>query len=46
MSAIRSVFCFWALLAVLSLKMCTELYVDNVKAAVAATNEVMSHCRY
>ncbi len=46
MLAIRSVFCFWALLAVLSLKMCTELYMDNVRAVVAATNEAMSNCRH
>jgi hypothetical protein len=36
MSASRSVFCFWASIAVSSLEICTVLYVDNIRAAVAA----------
>ena len=40
-----SFFCFWVSMAVSSLEICTVLYVDNVRAEVAAMNEAMSHCR-
>jgi hypothetical protein len=44
MLASRSVFYFWASMAVSSLEICTVLYVNNIRAAVAVTKEAMSHC--
>ncbi len=45
MLASKSVFCFWASIAVWSLEIWTVLYVKSVRAEVAAMKEAMSHWR-